>query len=868
MNRPPFKLSVLALFATQLFPTAAFSQQITKTEPSALEAVVIESQRSTSALARMAQEEAPNLINLITAEEMRKFPDVNIAESVRRLPGISLETDTGEGRFINIRGIDADLNSTTFGGLRLPPSNNASPFSGGRAVALDAIPTGLVGAITVTKSNLPEQDAEALGGTIEITPKTAPRNGQLFFEARIGTGYEPLRKTTLGEISITTGGRFGSGDLKDGAVEAYADRPLSVVLTATQYNDKRGIDDVEPGFLDDGVNPDLAYAGWDQRYYQYERKRHGLGIDIGYQANRDNAYYFRAFDAGYTESVLRNRLTITPDGTPTFSGATGFFTDGLTANGFDKTLRDEKEEINNQVYVLGGKNLIDQMQLDYRVGLTRGSYEKLYDYNSKFNYTPATGTIQYNNLGNGNTPAFSVSSDVDYLNPANYTLAKFTNATQRIKDQERSIAINLKTPVSWSGFEEEDFKLGLSGRWRDRSATGQPYSYKNLPALLLTSAASGGNVNFYDGQYNNAPAMAPDLLQALYTGNRYISSSNVTNALLQTTSQRENVTAIYGQYQLQQGSLQVIGGIRAESTAATYDANALGVDALGNSFVAPISQSNSYSNFFPSLQTKYALNKSSFVRAAFSSTIARPGFNQVTGALVIDPAANSVTQGNPNLRPVTANSFDVAYEYYLKDAGIFSIGFFDKEIKDYIAANVSTQSFPNNGLFAGFVGAAHVYSFTNLGSSYARGLELNYEQRFKDLPGAMSGLGLSGNYAYVDSKFEIRPGELSLLPSTSKNTLNVAVFYEKDGLNLRLSTYSISRNLFGIGGSGATDVYSEARTSVDLSGTYAFTKNYSVYFGVKNLTNTPLVFAEGSSNRVIQREFYGATYQIGANISF
>lgn len=174
--------TLLSVLISQICISSAFAAEDAP-QNSAIETVVIEAQRTSNGIARKAQEEAPNLINLMTAVDMRKLPDVNIAESVRRIPGISLETDTGEGRFINIRGLDADLNSTTFGGLRLPPSNNATPFSGGRAVALDAIPTGLVGAITVTKTNLPEQDAEALGGTIEITPKTAPLNGKPFLKA-------------------------------------------------------------------------------------------------------------------------------------------------------------------------------------------------------------------------------------------------------------------------------------------------------------------------------------------------------------------------------------------------------------------------------------------------------------------------------------------------------------------------------------------------------------------------------------------------------------------------------------------------------------------------------------------------------------
>lgn len=204
----------------------------------ALEEITVTAQRTTEAEAREAQMEAPNLINIETFEAIRKLPDMSTAEAARRVPGISLETDEGEGRYVNIRGFDADLNSTTFGGLRLPPTNNASPFNGYRAVTLDSIPIGLVGAITVTKSNLPSQDAEALGGTIEITPKTAPPGGAPFFQGNVGSGYEPLRRTPVVDVAVTGGGRFGgSGD----------NRPFSIVATATYYENKRGIDDVEPG---------------------------------------------------------------------------------------------------------------------------------------------------------------------------------------------------------------------------------------------------------------------------------------------------------------------------------------------------------------------------------------------------------------------------------------------------------------------------------------------------------------------------------------------------------------------------------------------------------------------------------------------
>jgi outer membrane receptor for ferrienterochelin and colicin len=109
----------------------------------ALQEITVTAQRTTVEQAREAQMEAPNLIDIATYTEIRKLPDVSTGEAVRRIPGISLETDEGEGRYVNIRGFDADLNSTTFAGLRLPPTNNASPFGGYRAVTLDSIPIGL-----------------------------------------------------------------------------------------------------------------------------------------------------------------------------------------------------------------------------------------------------------------------------------------------------------------------------------------------------------------------------------------------------------------------------------------------------------------------------------------------------------------------------------------------------------------------------------------------------------------------------------------------------------------------------------------------------------------------------------------------------
>jgi TonB-dependent receptor len=861
-------------------------------EMTALESIVVLAQRTTQSVARAAQLEAPNIVNITTYEEIRKIPDVSVAEAVRRIPGISLETDEGEGRYVNCRGLDADLNSTTFGGLRLPPTNNASPFGGYRAVTLDSIPIGLVGAITVTKSNLPSQDAEALGCTIEITPKTAPQNGAPFIQGNVGSGYEPLRGTGIIDVAVTAGGRFGgSGKPSDSDVTAYSDRPFSVVLTATYYDDQRGFDDVEPGYFDDtargavpapGKHPYYAINGVDFRDYELHRKRHGYGIDLGYQPDANNSWYIRGFDAGYTEKYLRPYLHLTPDGN-TVLNADGTITDTLNASGaITKNLRDERETSRDRIFVLGGKNILGDNTLDYRVGYTKGTWDKLYDENSTYTYgAPAGSNIlyTYNLAGQGHTPNQTITG-ANYLDPTQYQLTKANNSSAVNFDKELSFAANFDMPLHWGGFDAEDLKVGVSARLRKKRTTANSLSYPNVPPgtpVLLSNAASSGPETYYDNRYPIGVDIAPGYLQANFgpgvmapAPDSAALSPDLISDLQQFLDAKENVYALYGQYQMNVGPLGLVGGVRVERTtdrSNAYQVQKAFLDPNNPTFetdtVTPVTASKSYTNWFPSLQAKYEIQPKLITRATWSSTLARPGFNQSNVSKTIDFGSNQITVGNPNLKPATANSFDLTIEKYLESAGILSFGIFDKEFKNYIV--------PNQTGFQSLPGAAQqlrVFTFNNVGKSHARGAEFNWEQRFKNLPGFLGGLGAGANYTFVDSRIEIRPGEFSTLPSASKNTWNAAAFYEKYGLGLRVVAYSTSADLFSIGSQKSADVWNATRTSMDFGSTYAFTEHWTAYFNAKNLLDTPHRFYQGTSDRTIQREFYGQTYQLGVRFDY
>jgi TonB-dependent receptor len=828
----------------------------------ALEEVTVMAQRTTEALARDAEFTAPNLVNLTTAEEIKRLPDVNAGEAIARLPGISLETDTGEGRFINIRGLDSDLNSTTFGGQRMPPSSPASPFAGGRAVAFDSIPIGFVGALLITKTNLPEQDAEALGGTIDITPKTVPADGKPFANLRLGGGYEELRSTGITDLSATAGGRFGG----DGTYQ-----PFSILVTGTYHEDKRGIDDIEPSYADAPPAPDKAFSDIQQRYYQYNRKRHGYGIDLGYDPDASNHYYARFFDTGYTETVYRNILRIQPQVNYVDDNTVGIdpanpnnYIDNFKAR---KTMRDEKETLDAKIMAIGGKNEIGDNVLDYRLGYVKGSWNKPYDYNSTFK-TSSTGVITYDNISNPNFARYTFSG-FNPADPSTYKLTGMSNFTGDVSDDETSFNVNLLMPTSWTSGAKESLKIGANARLRKREYSTTAFNADLTGVTLpLSAAATGNNVSFYLNNYQNGPQISQSIMRNLWASVPHIGYELPDGSEPDYFQKdKEDVYAVYGQYSWTSGPLGLVGGVRIEQTAATYYGNSWDVNT---SVVTPLQQNHNYTNLFPSVQMRYELDKDLIVRGALSTTIARPGFNQVNPTALVDSGALTVTTGNPNLKPAKAVSFDLSITKELSHEGVLSVGLFDKEISDYIIPYTSRLT------VAGFEGLGPLLATTyaNASKSYSRGLEFNYVQRLKDvLPGALGNIGYALNYTHVDSAVRVIRGDLSTdtvgLPSSSPDTANATLMYETKALELTLGAMYVGRNLFGYGGGPGTDVYSQHRLSVDFGANYKVNSTLGVYFNAKNLTNTPLKFTEGvAEDRPIQREFYKATYLAGITLDF
>ncbi len=855
---------LLATTATAGY-AAVLAAPDTAAADAAADTIVVTARRATTT-ARDEQRAASNLINIQAAEDIVKYPDFNAAEAVGRVPGVSLAIDTGEGRFVAIRGLDANFNGTTFGGVTLLNTQPGGTYfgGGGRAVELDTIPIGSVDRIIVRKTGRPDEEAEGLGGSVELTPRSAAGIKKPFLEATLGGGYEAFRK---------------NGDVFDGegavGTTFGPDRTFAVVLEGSYHTDRRGFDDLEPGPLDAGTlangNPDPSFTNpqldaVDLRRYTYNRRRFGFGGALDWNPSPQSHYYLRANDTGYTEAV-NTRLILQYRGLSDNSvadpaNAKGFLSSDVSARA---SLRDEQETHINFVAAAGGSNDFGPVAIDYQLSYTSATYHRDYDFNSQFR-EPTTFQVAYDNVTN---PAILSLRPIGFNpnDPTQYRLFSIGNTTERAFDREYAGVINVTVPTTLLGGEGA-FKVGGKLRFRDKTDATTNYTTGALPATQLSQVLGGGPyTNYYDGRFSVGYAPDRTAIRSIYAAANPVGAVTPRGLFNDT----ENIYAGYALYDGRFGKLGVLAGVRVENTDTTLR----GVNVNGPA-PGPTSTKSNYTDAFPTVQLTYHFAEDLLARATYSTGIGRPGFLQTTAGQTINTGAFTVSTGNPNLRPITADNFDASLEYYLPNAGIVSVGFFDKELSNYILQRV--QRLPN------FLNGNTFFSstYSNVDGAYARGVEANYVQKFDRLPGLLDGLGLSGNITYVDSKVQIRdaltntnnggggalPASFAALPGTSKFTYNAAVFYEAHKIQARLSLLHVDAAIFQVGGADGLDVFEDARTTLDLTTSYQVLPKMQVYFNAKNLLDTPLRYYEGYTNKTIQREYYGISYEAGVRLAF
>ncbi len=883
---------LLCSCASILFLAGAAQSAMAQTtgENQTVETVVVTASRYQEA-ARQQQKNALNIVDVQPAEEIIKYPDFNAAESLSRIPGISLLSDTGEGRFVEIRGLDGNLNGATYGGVVLLNTYPGGTYNGGggRAVEFDTVPGGAIDGIIVTKTGSPDHDAEGLGGTIELTPRTAANITKPFAEITLGAGYEPIHDHTGPfNAEVAVGARFGfdngglvieNGQSADKVMPGWISNPtpFSFVLTGSYREDRRGFDDIEEDYTNDPSNPtnplDKTYADLQLRHYDYHRRRFGVGGEFDFKPNDDHRYYVRADVFGYVELVIKNHLIYND-----IDGSTGYPVSVspsdpsgiVTQSDLQLKSTNEEETHRNSVFVTGGEDDFQVFKIDYRVAYSRATFDQGRNYGATFN-GPQGVNVTYDNITSPNYPTIKITDGTNPNDPALFTLSKFSNATEKDADQEWSYAGNVAVPVDLLSSSDQ-LKVGFEVRLRNKTQT--PYTQalttpsggkvSKLNINLATLSPLAPDTTYYGNRYTNGPGINANALLGLIS-NGTIAAGPMTEDQTGYFDADENVYAGYAMYTGEYGPWGMLAGARVELTDAKY--GFYNFDQNGNPLPPPLDYTvipKQYTNVFPTLQLRYEFSKDFIGRATYSTGIGRPGFNQVAGATSVDQTTGYISTGNPNLKPTTGDNFDLSLEYYLNDSGIAQFGAFDKEFQNYVFSRELIV--PNDPRLPNWSGVVHLDSYGNIGSSYARGIEAAYQQKFSFLPRPFDGLGFEGNITFVTSSGAPRDGEEHALPGTSPTTFNASVFYEANGVSLRLASEYVGHSLYQVGGNRAEDQFEDSRYTLDFTSSYDFNENWSVYFNVKNITNAPLRIYMGLPNWPIQREFYDQTYESGVRI--
>ena len=846
---------------------------------------------------------AANVVRVRSREEITRYPDTELGSAIKRLPGVGLQYNAGTGLYTSVRGVDPNLVGVTFGGVRMAATDPV-----GRHLSLNQITPNLVSQVVLTLANTPDQDAEALGGTIELTPRSAfdvfPRPT---LEGHVGSGLQPERpKYPTIDGGITVGATFGFGP-NGNPFAAPAPRTLTP-------DGKAGGKDAPPGADAGSINPadrpfgllgTYDYHGYhfaaetllgvydntspassankilrELDFYEstFNRQLFGYGGTLDFRPNDALRLFVTYADSGYREGAIRNGLVVT--GLNSANDGAGNPVPDPQHAGYDlaskATLQSslrykEDQHYDNQVLSGGGRFHRGPLTVDFRASFAQAvGYDPL-EITASFN-TPADEVVAYKNNGTANTPSIlfpGAPTNPNPFDPSRYRFGTFTLDRNGGTDTEFSGAASAALRHEVFGFPAA-VKFGGSVRVRSKTRYDVPQTfsaYNGAAPFTLADVTRGVFKTQYDDRY--PLGFSPDygLLTRFFARNRgnfvqNLAADRVTS-LQAYFDDTENIYAGFGQYDITLfNRLNLLAGARVEATDARYGAyaNAPGTDPRSPDSYRFTNRSNDYLKVFPTVQARYDFTKDFLARFSYSTAIGRPTFGQVTASTIVNQVSRTIVTGNSGLEPTTDHSFDLTLDWQPTPGGRVSVGGFDKEFKNYIFPRTVNQTIDGVNYLT--------TTFQNAGDAYARGVEVDVEQKFVFLPRPLRGFGVEANYTYVDSQGNARPGDRVKLPYTAPNLYNAALFYEDYGLRVALAASYTDRNLQAVGASRGTDRFFDEHLNLDLAASYQHRSGMGAYFHAKNLTDAPLRVFEGRAERPVQREFYGVAYEFGVQFKF
>ncbi|MFC2135796.1 TonB-dependent receptor, partial [Bacteroidota bacterium] len=788
-----------------------------------------------------------NIKNVVSEEQMEKFPDINSAEALQRLPGISIQRDQGEGRYVQVRGTPPRMNSMKINGENIP-----SPEGSDRTAQMDIIPSDQLSSIEVVKAITPDMDANAIGGSVNLVTKSALDYEKPVFNVTAGGGYADILGKGIYQGSVNYGTRFG--EKKD----------FGIMIGASYLRSDRGShnNEMEWGDVDDQDDNEIPWAleNISLRHYDVRRDRLGFSTSLDYKPDNDNSYSIKAIYDNYLDIETRNELTAEPDGFVTA-------TETLEAEfAHEMKTRDQTATLYS---IMGtGENHFSGLTLDYSLSYNYGQEKEDRHFEPKFEMDETPDMTW--DLADRDNPKFTITSlDPDYyLDAENFVFDGLEYHDNLTTNTDIIGSVNFKVPYSFMGSQAE-LKLGgkVSMKKKDRKENIWDYEWDGDGDILMSQFTGDNLSDLLDGTYNFGPMIDPDKMETFFNANRngdLVGEINVEDSDAATYDATEDIYAFYLMTTINLGDLTILAGVRDEITQTSYNGNEVVFDDEGDYVETnPISAEKSHNHILPSLHFKYIVSPQTNIRAAFTSGLARPHYEHMVPYSVVLHEDEEIERGNADLIPTTAYSFDLLAEHYLSGIGIVSGGVFYKILDDIIYPTVIEEV---GGIYDGY---EVVQPWQPEGADPATifGIEVNWQQQLTFLPGFLDGFGIYANYTYTKSTADLPGREDITLPGQAGNTANFALSYQKAGFTAQFSINYQDSFIFEVGEDEDHDVYYKDHIQFDFSANQEIMQGLSAYLQLVNLSNAPLNYYMGREDRPIQREYYSWWMQAGFKYS-
>jgi TonB-dependent receptor len=864
----------------------------TGAEERPLEEIVVSGYVESLQQSHAIKRDAVGAEDVIVAEDIAAFPDLNLAESLQRVPGVTINRDSGEGRQITLRGLGPDFTRTQLNGMEVLGNtasgmDNRGGVSRTRSFDYSLFASELFDRVTVQKSYAADQDEGGIGGTVQLsTAKPFDYEGFKAVLSAKGQSNSNTHTATPRLVGLISDrwGDFGAlasvaYSINDSNEFGYRNWGWSQIKVSPG-NIGPGVSAADAALLESGS----IYAPQADTYSTWYDHRARLGTTLALQYEPTDRLKL-GFDALYSRltnersdyalaAAGTNALTGNVSGTQILQSAVIQGNSLLAANYTGVDMRSEfnteTDRTNFYQAVLHGSDQVtDQFLVKALFGYSRSDYELPY-FDKVF--------LEAQNKSIGFDDRSSLPVTTYGFNPADPSLWNL----MRLDTQANSIVnayLNGKIDAEFAFNDVSTLEFGSEfKRFTDGGAQYNNKVFYNTP----TDRSIPGDDKLVVPYDTIVPYVVGDVnrVYQLIGQTRNIMSA----AFLSPGSNysiNERTIAAYLQYDLNMmvwdHRIKANAGLRYYSTDLT-SAGAVNSGAAG---LQPVSVTPTYRGVLPALNVAFFVQPDLVARFSANRDISRPALSdlEAAGTISTAPFGGSLSIGNPNLRPFTADSVEGSLEYYDGKVGFFSLGAFYKKLNSFISSTTTVEPYSATGyplsfLLPGQTGSI-LYNVTqpvNVSGADIKGVEAAAQHDFDFLPAPLNhfGLAVNGTYADGSSPAIINGTSVSLpLVNLSKWTANATLYYETQIWGARISEAYRGPYLDSAGANGNIGEGYEATNNVDFTAHYNITKHLKATLEGINLTDQHIIqFTDLKAHRIEVNTSSGRTVLFGMTAEF